>query len=128
MLNKRKNTNFTIVKRNTTHIRIVAAACFIMAVHIALASFFTGTVDERKGNKYALRNFNRSVLGKYSLTTFHPGLFDFRGSDLLNSRMNFNSGSMEVNSMMRFESGNTAYIYPYKYKVRVSKFVTPSRH
>ena len=109
--------------------RIVVAACFILAAKIALASFITGTIDEnRKNNKYALKNFNRTSLGKYSLTTFRPSLYDFKGSQILRSQSNSMSNSFEVNSLMRFESGNTSYIFPYKYKVKVSKFVTPSRH
>ncbi|MDB5229355.1 MAG: hypothetical protein JWN76_160 [Chitinophagaceae bacterium] len=111
--------------------RIVVAACLVLAVHLAYASFVsgtTGTVDERRNNKYTLKNFNRSVLTKYSLTTFRPSLYDFKGSQTLRSQSAMGSGSMEVNSLMRFENGNTAYIFPYKYKMKVSKFVTPSRH
>ena len=30
------------------------------------------------------------------------------------------------NNMMRFEKGNTTYIYPYKHKVKVAVFKTPT--
>ena len=108
--------------------RIVVAACFMLAAKIALASFITGTVDERKSNKYALRNFNRSSISKYSLTTFRPSLYDFKGSQALRTQSGFMSNSFEVNSLVRLESGNTTYVFPYRYKVKVSRFVTPSRH
>ena len=43
---------------------------------------------------------------------------------LLGSKEGINS--VEMNTMMRFDNGNTTYVYPYKFKMKVAtKFKTP---
>jgi hypothetical protein len=32
----------------------------------------------------------------------------------------------EMNSMLRFDNGNSSFVVPYKFKVKVPKFKTPS--
>jgi hypothetical protein len=32
----------------------------------------------------------------------------------------------EMNSMLRFDNGNSSFVYPYKFKVKVPKFKAPS--
>ncbi|MBL0884461.1 MAG: hypothetical protein IBJ16_14145 [Chitinophagaceae bacterium] len=33
---------------------------------------------------------------------------------------------VEVSSMLRYDNGNTSFVYPYKFKVKVPKFKTPT--
>ena len=48
----------------------------------------------------------------------------YTGSDILSQSTLPNS--TQVNSMMRYDRGNTTYIMPFNYKVKVPKFKTPS--
>jgi hypothetical protein len=32
----------------------------------------------------------------------------------------------EMNSMLRFDNGNSSFVVPYKFKVKVPKFKTPT--
>jgi hypothetical protein len=32
----------------------------------------------------------------------------------------------EMNSMLRFDNGNSSFVFPYKFKVKVPKFKTPT--
>ena len=41
------------------------------------------------------------------------------------SQTNLNNG-IQMNSMMKYGGGNTTYIMPFSYKVKVPKFKTPS--
>ena len=112
----------------TKHIKkLLVAFTLIMGFQVALASIsFTGIVDDKnKGNKYSLKNLSLLSHRGLSLTTIKLG-FQFKGSDILNQK-NTLSGS-EVNSILRFDRGNTTYIIPYKFKSKVPmpKFKAPT--
>lgn len=112
------------MKRSPIPIKYLIAAFLILGAHVALGSFI-GSVDE-KGSKYSLKNLNKSFFKNYSLASLKSSAYRFKGSQILNSRKDIKNNSLEVKSVMRFENGNTAYVFPYKYRVKVSKFITPS--
>ncbi len=105
--------------------KITIATLFMTVVQFALASIsFTGITDEKNSlNKYSLKNLNR-FHQSFSLITLKSTLH-FKGSDLFTQPTN--SGS-EFKSMIRFDKGNTTYVMPYnfKLKVKVSKFKVPT--
>lgn len=118
------------------HIKKLAIVFVLtLGVKMAFAAFsFTGITDEKGGNKtnskYSLKNVNAvsshkslSALAYSSLKTS----MQFKGTQLMHSSVNeaLNGGG-EVSSMLKFDNGNTTYIYPYKFKVRVPKFKTPT--
>ena len=107
--------------RKSTNIAILTAALLFVVAHGAFASF-TGSSDDRI-NRFSLKSLNKYTRS-YSLTGLRPSAFQFRGSQDLDFQKTENS--LEINSMIRMERGNTTYIFPYKYKVKVSKFKTPS--
>lgn len=104
--------------------KVSIAALFIMGVKLSIASItFTGISDDKlKGSKFTLKNLN-SLHHTLSLNTLKFGLH-YTSSDVF-SFTNSNSG-VQVNSMIRFDRGNTTYIMPFNYKVKVPKFKTPA--
>ncbi|MBC7722912.1 MAG: hypothetical protein H7068_12865 [Pedobacter sp.] len=100
--------------------KIIILCLFVISMQVALASIsFTGIVDDNNKNKYSLKNLSSLSHRSLSLASFKLGL-QFKGSDVLNQN------GTEINSMLRFDKGNTTYIMPYKFKVKVPKFKAPS--
>ncbi|HEX8279412.1 MAG TPA: hypothetical protein VF540_11985, partial [Segetibacter sp.] len=102
--------------------KLVIALLFACATQISLGSF-TGTVDEKAKAKYSLKNFNRNFYKKASPFSLTAG-FQYKGIQVTSQQKD--ASGITYNSMMRFEKGNTTYIYPYKHKVTLSVFKTPT--
>jgi hypothetical protein len=103
--------------------KITIALLLVSATHIAMGSF-TGSTDKRTKNIYSLKNFNRNFYKSVSPFSLRSG-FEYKGLQLLSQKKEVN-GDITYNSMMRFEKGNTTYIYPYTHKVSVPKFKAPT--
>ena len=103
--------------------KIFIALLLVGATHIALGSF-TGSTNKRTNDLYSLKNFNRNFYKSFSPISLRAG-FAYKGTQLLGQKRDLN-GDISYNSMMRFEKGNTTYIYPYSHKVSVSRFKTPT--
>ncbi|HVZ26891.1 MAG TPA: hypothetical protein VG842_12585, partial [Sediminibacterium sp.] len=73
---------------------------------------------------------NLSLLEHKGLTLSFSSLksnLQFKGMlQLSEKRSAENPNTAEVSTMLRYESGNTTYIYPYKFKVKAPKFKTPA--
>jgi len=108
------------MRKGFLYTKYLAAAILVLAVQVVYGSF-TGNSDGSK-DKFSLKNI--STLKKtYSLSTLRINTFRYKGSeDLLQQNTN---GQVQVTSMIRLERGNTTYVYPYKYTVKVPRFVTP---
>ena len=109
---------FTTIRKR----KIVIALLLVMGTHLSMGSF-TGTVDEKSKSKYSLKNFNKNFYKKSSPFSLTAG-FQFKGTQLMSTQKTI-SGTT-YNTMMRYEKGNTTYIYPYKHKVNVPLFKAPS--
>ena len=117
------------------HIKKFAfAAVCIMAMQVALASFYfsiTGKeIEKNRDNRYTLKN-----LGNFSHKTLTMSAlrlnFQFQGLQVTNQKQS--PSGLEVNSMLQFDRGNSTYIYPYSFKVKLpktplAKFKAPSNH
>lgn len=101
-------------------------ALLAMGIQVAYAAFsFTSIADEKsKNSKYSLKNLSSLSHKGLSFSSIKSGL-QYKGAQSMSSSKGTFSG-VEVNSMLRFDNGNTTYIYPYKFKVKASKFKTPS--
>jgi hypothetical protein len=99
------------------------ALLLVGATQIALGSF-TGSTEKKTNNLYSLKNFNRNFYKSVSPFSLRAG-FQYKGSQLLNQKK-CAEGDITFTSMMRYEKGNTTYIYPYTHKVSVPKFKTPT--
>lgn len=103
--------------------KYMIALLLVGVTHIALGSF-TGTSEKKTKDLYSLKHFNKNFYKTASPFSIRLG-FEYKGSRLLNQKIEPN-GDVTFNSMMRFERGNTTYIYPYVHKVVVPKFKTPA--
>lgn len=103
--------------------KIAFAAIFLTIVQVAFASLsFTGISDERnKANKYSLKNLNNYSYSHriISLSVVKSDL-QFKNAQVLTQKSNVNGVEM-MNSMMQFDRGNTTYIFPYKFKIKLPK-------
>lgn len=104
------------------HIFILAALFTIGAGRMAFAST-SGSADDRL-NKFSLKNLSK-YSKSYSFSGLRPSGLTFSGSQELNTQR-LDNNSLQTNSLIRLERGNTTYVYPYKYKVKVPKFKTPA--
>ncbi|HSU50303.1 MAG TPA: hypothetical protein VLJ41_06930 [Segetibacter sp.] len=104
-------------------IKYTVALLLVGITHLAMASF-TGSTDKRSHNIYSLKNFNRNFYKSASPFSLRAG-FEYKGLQLLSQKKEVN-GDITFNSMMRFEKGNTTYIYPYTHKISVPKFKAPT--
>ncbi|HXL58085.1 MAG TPA: hypothetical protein VN958_17610 [Chitinophagaceae bacterium] len=104
-----------------THSKLLFAAILIFAVELAFGAF-TGKTDDDK-NKFSLKNLN-TINQVYSLSSLRTNTFHYMGS--LDLYQQNNGNRVQVQSMIRLERGNTTYVYPYKYTIKVPKFKTPT--
>jgi hypothetical protein len=103
--------------------KLILALLLVSATDLAMGSF-TGTSEDKAKNIYSLKNFNRNLYKSSSPFSLRSG-FQYSGFQVLSMKKDIN-GDLNFNSIMRFERGNTVYIYPYKHKVSVPKFKTPT--
>ncbi|MFL9481163.1 hypothetical protein ACI6Q2_00215 [Chitinophagaceae bacterium LWZ2-11] len=106
--------------------KLIIAALLVTGVQVALASsVLTGVTDDKiKNNNYSLKNLSSlSYKNNLSIHNLNSGL-QFRSTQLYTDRAA--NGVLEMNSSMRFDKGNITYVFPYKLKVKVPKFRTPS--
>ncbi len=110
--------------RQTKHIKLLFSAYLIMMINIALASFTgSGSNDDHLNSKFSLKNLNK-LPKNYSLSSIKLSQFQLKGSQDLSQQRTDNV--ITIHSIIRLERGNTTFVYPYKYKVQVPKFKTPT--
>lgn len=109
-------------RKSIQFIKIMTALLFAGATQIAMGSF-TGSTDENSKNKYSLKNFNKNFYKSASAFSLRS-TFQYKGTQVLSIHRDDNSTTYQ--SVMRFEKGNTTYIYPYKHKVSLPKFKAPA--
>lgn len=105
--------------------RLMLLLAFAFSVQ-AFASFVDNSKSKKKGDTtdLSLKNFTRTTLRNTAYPSFRLSQFQYKGSANL-YQIN-SSTSVEGQSMIRMEHGNTAYVYPYKYKVKTPLFKTPT--
>lgn len=97
--------------------------CFIASVR-SFAAYIGDKKDDNRDKKISLKNFNRNNYKINAYPSFRLSQFQYSGSQ--NIYQINSTNSIEGQSMIRLQHGNTTYIYPYKYKVKVPFFKTPS--
>lgn len=112
-----------MVKRHPIKtIKILVVLLIVSATQIAMGSF-TGSTEESAKTKYSLKNFNKTFYKSASPFSLRAG-FQYKGAQIVSIKKDANA--ISYNAVMRFEKGNTTYIYPYKHTVSVPKFKAPS--
>ena len=102
---------------------VIIALFLVSATYIALGSF-TGKSVKKSNDLYSLKYFNRNFFKSTSIFSLRAG-YGYKGSSFLSQRKEAN-GDITMYSMLRFQKGNTTFIYPYTHKIVVAKFKTPS--
>jgi len=103
--------------------KLAIALLFVGAAQFAMGSF-TGSSDDKTKGIYSLKNFNKTFYKTSNPFSIRSG-YQYKGSEILSQKKDSN-GIVTFNSIMRFEKGNTTYVYPYKHQVSVPKFRTPA--
>ena len=99
--------------------KLAAVVVFISMAHMALAAF-AGSTNDRNKDKYSLKNLNK-LSRNYSLSSLRTSTYQFKGFYQVEPNTSNTSGSY-----LSLQRGNITYVYPYKYKVKVARFVTPA--
>ncbi|MEO8711215.1 MAG: hypothetical protein ABI405_03775 [Parafilimonas sp.] len=88
------------------------------------ASFVDNGSKKKSNADISLKTFSINGYKSTAYPNFRLSKFQFKGSSNL-YQINSNN-SVEGQSIIRMQSGNTTYVYPYKYKVKTSFFKTPA--
>jgi hypothetical protein len=97
------------------------------AVSLQTFASFVDNGSAKKTNSntnISLKNFSRNSYKSTAYPSFRLSKFQFNGSTDF-YQLNSNK-SIEGQSVIRMQNGNTTYVYPYKYKVKVPLFKTPT--
>ncbi|MEN9686670.1 MAG: hypothetical protein RLZZ28_2456 [Bacteroidota bacterium] len=99
-------------------------ALLALSIQVAYAAFsFTGIADEKtKASKYSLKNLSSLSHKGLSFSSLRSSL-TYRGNQGFTKET---PQGTEISSMLRYDNGNTSFIYPYKFKVKAPKFKTPA--
>ena len=113
-----------IVRKHTRKLAI--ATLFVMGVQLAFAAFtFTGITEKKdKGSTYTLKNMHHFSAKAVSYASLKYSLHLKNGAQTTTQLTDKNG--VEVTSLLSYNNGNTSYVYPYKFKVKVPKFKTPT--
>ena len=110
------------MKRTFSPKNILLLLAFILSMQ-AFASFVDN--GSKKSNAdISLKHFNKNCYKNTAYPSFRLSKFQFKGSS--NIYQTNSNNVVEGQSFIRMENGNTAYVYPYKYKVKTSLFKAPS--
>jgi hypothetical protein len=107
------------MKKGLTYNKIFFVFLLVLAGHFA---FGTGSTEKSSRSNFTLKNSNKS---KTTLTPVTSSSFKFKGTQFLSVKKDKNN-TIQVNSVMRYQSGNTTYVFPYKYKVKAPLFKAPA--
>ena len=117
-----KKLYFCFMRMRPLFTKILAAALLVLAVNFCFGSISGNKIDEHT-NKFSLKNLS-SFSKNYSLTYLRLGNLRFVGTQQVSEQKN--DSSVQGQSFMRVQRGNTTFVYPYTYKVKVPKFKTPT--
>lgn len=117
------------MKRKSTINKLSLALVLAFAVQVGFAAFsLTGLADEKaKNNKYSLRNIK--YLNNKTFSLSYQGMkynYQYKGTQNKNNLKLSGSNAYELSSGLEFNNGNTTYVLPYTFKVKVPKFKTPT--
>jgi hypothetical protein len=115
------------MKLSTHTVKIALLASFLLGVQLTYAAFtLSGITTEKKGkqSKFTLKNLSSLSSKGLSYSSLRSSM-QYKSIQTLGLQIKGNDNS-EMSSMLRFDNGNSSFIYPYKFKVKVPKFKTPT--
>ncbi len=115
---------FVQMKRLFTLKKFLFALGFLISLQSFAAFIGSTSGDDNSIKKISLKNFNRNNYKSRAYPSFRLSQFQYKGSQNVYQVNSIHS--MEGKSMISFQNGNTTYVYPYSYKVKVPLFKTPA--
>lgn len=105
---------------------LTLAVTLLIGVQTGYAAFtLSGVTTEKRGkqSKYTLKNLNLLNSKSLSYSSLRTTM-QYKGIQTLGFQLK-GTNSTEMNSMLRFDNGNSSFVFPYKFKVKVPKFKAP---
>ena len=104
---------------------ILISTCLTIVLLISESSYAStivnGSTESKKMvEKYSLKNIGNLTHKTSTFYTLKASL-EFKGMATINM-----SGSVNNSNYLKYNKGNITYVIPYRYKVVLSKFKTPS--
>ena len=115
------------MKRGKLILSLTLAAALLVGVQTGHAAFtLSGVTTEKRGKqtKFTLKNLNLLNSKSLSYSSLRSTM-QYKRIQTLGFQLKGNNNT-EMNSMIRFDNGNSSFVFPYKFKVKVPKFKTPS--
>ena len=92
----------------------------VMSSTVHASTIVTGTSDAKKTTeKYSLKNLSSL---NHKATTFH----DLKSSLVYKGLSVHNTGTSMQSNYLKYNKGNITYVIPYRHKVILPRFKTPS--
>jgi hypothetical protein len=107
------------MKKGLAYNKIIILFLLVLAGHFA---FGTGSTGKSGKSNFTLKNLNKN---KTTLTPVNGLNYKFKSTHLVSVKKDKNN-TIQVNSVVRYQSGNTTYAFPYKYKVKAPLFKSPT--
>lgn len=115
------------MKRSKLILTLTLAVTLLVGVQTGYAAFtLSGISTEKRGkqSKFTLKNL--TLLHSKSLSySSLKSTMQYKSIQTLGLQLKGNNNT-EMNSLLRFDNGNSSFVFPYKFKVKVPKFKTPS--
>ena len=114
------------MNRSKIIFRLTLAVTLFIGVQLSHAAFtLSGISTEKRGkqSKFTLKNLNLLNSKSLSYSSLRSTM-QYKSIQTLG--LSKGSNNAEMNSMLRFDNGNSSFVFPYKFKVKVPKFKTPS--
>ena len=118
---------FAIMKRSKIIFTLTLAVTLFIGVQLSHAAFtLSGVTTDKRGkqSKFTLKNLNLLNSKSLSYSSLRSTM-QYKSIQTLGFQLKGNNNT-EMNSMLRFDNGNSSFVFPYKFKVKVPKFKTPS--
>ena len=112
------------MKKLFTLKRVFLLLAFVISLQTFAAFVGHNTKRDDGDKKISLKNFSKYSYKPSAYPTLRLSQFQFKGSENI-YQINTNN-SIQGQSMIRLQNGNTTYVYPYKYTVKVPLFKTPA--
>lgn len=103
--------------------KLLLLAAFIISVQSFAAFIGNIRVNDDRTKKISLKNFTRNGYHVSAYPSFRLSQFLYKGSRNIGQVNSIYSA--EGSSIIRFQNGNTTYLYPYKYKIKAPLFKAP---
>jgi hypothetical protein len=108
-------------------VKLALLVTLTLGVQLSYAAFtLSGISTEKRGkqSKFTLKNLS-SLSSKSLSYSSLKSTMQYKSIQIVGLQLKGNE-SPEMNSMLRFDNGNSSFVYPYKFKVKVPKFKAPS--